>query len=136
MHGILQLKLNEESKQLIESKFSIMHPVKCDYHVTLMIGANRNEYLYILGREYKIVAYSEVFNNRVQAFRVELPKDLKVYCQNVQPHITISRISEATAAESNGMLLSRSRNEHDLNFCFRDDRLFLTGKIDFRPFMY
>jgi len=72
------------------------------HHITLVYGANPEEWAHLLGSEFAVRIVAEAWNERIQALRLQLPQGIP--CTNAIPHITVSHLREVEPVESNTML--------------------------------
>lgn len=127
MKGILVIELDEEllPKARFENKPD-------NPHVTLLYGAQRWQHSHSIGRSVNIWLYSEAWNSEIQAYRVQLPRYLEIFCQNKVPHVTRSWKTGSRSGEASALFWDVQRDE-----IFEEDGFepfSVTGQIGFIPF--
>ncbi len=106
VHGILWLKLDERSKQLLQQRFPASYVSKHYDHVTLAYDAARSTVENHIDKPASVDVYAYAKNDKAEAVRVDthgLPDTYGV------PHITLSTIDGVEPFESVTML----KSEHD-----------------------
>lgn len=102
MKGIVWLSAIEQSP-IVTPQFDNLAK---HFHVTMAFGVSPDAHPLgaFLGREFNILAYSNAYNDRIQALEVALPVEIFRLCQNKFPHMTISMAHGVKPVESNTML--------------------------------
>jgi len=123
-NGILWLKLDEASRQLLQANFPATLVMPFYDHVTLAYDVSRESIAPYIGQSAGVVAYAYATNGKVEAVRVEtagLPDTYGV------PHVTLSTAVGIQPFEAVAML----HGEHAEQPI--EPSLTLTGKLEFVP---
>lgn len=123
--GILQIAFDPNAIEVLD-RFERRHPIVCSPHVTLVYGAIEDSYKELVGTQCDVRLMRLYQSNRVDALEVRLPPDIRMYCQNRHPHITLSHQPDASAVESNSLLVLGQMRLPSL-----DLRLIVGGTIEF-----
>jgi hypothetical protein len=123
-NGILWLKLDQDSKQLLEESYPPRYPRIFYDHVTLAFGVTRGSVSHLIGQAATVQAYAHAHNAQIEAVRIEpneLPDTYGV------PHITLSALEGTAPFQSVAML----KAEHEESAI--DPPLTLNGFLEFMP---
>lgn len=120
--GILWISLDDQ-RPPVNPRF----PTRAShFHVTLKFNCRKGDFKELHGKCVKISVDSECYDDRVQALSVSLPEDIVPFCDNENPHITISMADGVNPVDSNRMLSS--------DHLFKQVNLTFSGVIEFKHF--
>jgi hypothetical protein len=122
--GILWLRLDADSKELLQKLYPHKYPAEYYHHVTLVFGTTRELLRHPIGTLATVRAYAHAHNADIEAVRVEtdgLPDTYGV------PHITLSAQPGVGPFRSVAMLQGDHQEEPI------DPPLELKGDLEFNP---
>lgn len=98
--GILWLKLNQASRDILRTTYPSKYDDAYYDHVTLLFGATRKEVESYIGEHAEVTVYAHAFDDSIEAVRVNstLPDTYGV------PHVTLSAKSGVEPFKSVAML--------------------------------
>jgi len=102
-NGILWLKLDARSKQLLQQRFPAIYPNTFYDHVTLAYGTTKIAVAELIGKSDSVQAYAYAKNEKAEAVRVNTRGLPDTYGA---PHITLSTADGVEPFESVTMLKS------------------------------
>lgn len=80
------------------------HPIIPHSHITLQYNADSADWSDWIERRFTAQMLSQYADNRIHAIKFEIPEDIPFGL--MVPHMTVSRIKEATPVESTDMILA------------------------------